>query len=66
MKTGSRVLGEILSGHFCWGCLSQVDHAIRSSTNLEKTDTCLYCDFRAAGINSSALVGNWLKLGKSQ
>lgn len=58
-------LGETIKGHFCWGCLPQVDHNVRSQTNLEKVDACLYCDYVAAGIDSTALVGNWLKLGKS-
>ena len=60
-----RKLGEIIKGHFCWGCLPKVDHNIRSKDNPAKTEFCIYCDHRAEGINSTALVGNWLNLEKS-
>jgi len=59
-------VGDKVSGHFCWNCLTQVDWAMRTKDNPAKTDWCKMCDHKAEGLNSTAEVGNWLKLGKSR
>lgn len=62
----NRKLKEVINNHFCWGCLPQVDHNVRSDGNPVKVAVYPYCDYEAAGIDSTALVGNWLNLCKSK
>lgn len=57
-----RKRGEIVEGHFCWGCLPSVDKATRSKNNPAKTAFCLKCNHRSEGIESKARVGDWLML----
>jgi hypothetical protein len=57
-------LGDIVSGHFCYGCLPYVDRPA-NRCNPEKKDKCLLCEHLATGKNSTAIVGNWLVLGKT-
>ena len=60
-----RITGEIINGHFCFRCLKRVDQATRSKDNPAKTEFCVCCGHRMEGLNSSALVGEWLNLEKS-
>ena len=57
--------GELVEGHFCSSCLPFVDRPEISKANPSTTDVCIKCEHRADGRRSTAMVGDWLILGKS-
>ena len=66
MRINKDKIGSIVEGHFCFDCLKYVDPAEPSPGNPTKTDFCVRCEHRKAGLNSRALVGNWLILGPTK
>lgn len=62
----SKRKGDVVEGHFCNRCLPYVDKSEVSKENPSTTDMCIKCEHRAEGRRSTALVGDWLILGKSK